>query len=165
MPLLVSPWNDNLVSASDWLKQISHVAWPIRRTTQIWVAVRHQYMEFLCLFLTHNFAGKPVVVSWNVSCFLRLTKYVRDFVSKETVVLCWWRSKALESGFINWVSYSIIEITGTIVVWRRFNADVSGTSPSCIYSDDGLALTRSHNTSFWIFLCPGIPNEDCRNWV
>ena len=105
MPLLVSPWNDNLVSASDWLKQISHVTWPIRRTTQIWVAMHHQYMEFLCLFLTRHFAGKPVVVSWNVSCFLRLTKYVRGFVSKETVApLCWWGSKALKFGFINWVS-------------------------------------------------------------
>ena len=74
MPLLVSPWNDNLASASDWLKQISHVAWPIRRTPHIWVAMRHQYMEFLRLFLTRHFAEKPVVVSWNVSCFLRLTK-------------------------------------------------------------------------------------------
>ena len=105
MPLLVSPWNDNLViNASDWLKQFSHAVWPIRRTTQIWVATCHQYMEFLCLFLTCHFAGKPAVVSWNVSCFLRLTKYVRDFVSEETVVLCWWGSKALKFVFINWVS-------------------------------------------------------------
>ena len=108
MQLLVSPWNDNLVSASDWLKQISHVAWPIRRTTQIWVAVRHQYMEFLHLFLTRHFAGKPVVVSWNVGCFLRLTNYVRGFVSKEIVVLCWWGSKTLKVGFINLIDESVI---------------------------------------------------------
>jgi len=66
-----------------------------------WVAMRHQYMQFLCLFLTRHFAGKPVVVSGNVSCFLRLRKYVRGFVSKETVVLCWWGSKVLKVGFIN----------------------------------------------------------------
>ena len=33
----------DLDSASDWLKQISHVARPIRSTTQIWVVTRHQY--------------------------------------------------------------------------------------------------------------------------
>ena len=29
-------------SASNWLKQISHMAWPIRSTSQIWVVTRHQ---------------------------------------------------------------------------------------------------------------------------
>ena len=33
----------DLVSASDWLNQISHVAWPVRSTTQIWEVMRHQY--------------------------------------------------------------------------------------------------------------------------
>ena len=32
-----------LGSASDWLNQISHVARPIRRTTQTWVVTRHQH--------------------------------------------------------------------------------------------------------------------------
>ena len=29
--------------ASDWLNQISHVAQPIKSTTQIWVVTCHQY--------------------------------------------------------------------------------------------------------------------------
>ena len=33
----------DLGSASDWLNQISHVARPIRSTTQIWVMTCHQY--------------------------------------------------------------------------------------------------------------------------
>ena len=33
----------DLRSASDWLKQISQAARPIRSTTQIWVVTRHQY--------------------------------------------------------------------------------------------------------------------------
>ena len=40
-------------SASDWLKQISLTAWPIRSTTQIWVVRRHQYgilFIFILLF-------------------------------------------------------------------------------------------------------------------
>ena len=46
-------------------KQISHTAWPIRSTCQIWVVTRIT-MEFMCLILTCHFAGKPVVESWNV---------------------------------------------------------------------------------------------------
>ena len=33
----------DLGSASDWLRQISHAAWPIRSTIEIWVVPRHQY--------------------------------------------------------------------------------------------------------------------------
>ena len=33
----------DLNSASDWLKQISHVARPIKSTIQIWVVTHHQY--------------------------------------------------------------------------------------------------------------------------
>ena len=54
----------DLGSASDWLKQISHVVWPIRSHI---ISV-----EFLRSFLRRHFTGKPVVVSQSVSCFLRL---------------------------------------------------------------------------------------------
>ena len=58
-------------SASDWLNQISHVAWPMRSTTQIWVVTCHQYG--ICgSFLRCHLAGKPVVASPNVGCFVRL---------------------------------------------------------------------------------------------
>ena len=33
----------DLGRTSDWLKQISHAARPIRSTTQIWIVTRHQY--------------------------------------------------------------------------------------------------------------------------
>ena len=58
----------------DWLKQISHVAQPIRGTTQIWIVVNHQY-GILHSFLRCHFAGKPIVVQQNVSCFLRLVTW------------------------------------------------------------------------------------------
>ena len=41
--ILMTRHNPDLGSASDWLKQISHAARPIRSTTQIWVVTRHQY--------------------------------------------------------------------------------------------------------------------------
>ena len=42
---LMTCHNPDLGSASDWLKQISLVVWPltIRSTTQIWVVEHHQY--------------------------------------------------------------------------------------------------------------------------
>ena len=57
-------------SASDWLKQTSHAARPIRSTTQIRVVTRHQYgISALTAFLGRHFAGKSVVASRNVSFF------------------------------------------------------------------------------------------------
>ena len=41
--ILMTRHYPDLGSASDWLNQISHVARPIRSTTQIWVVTRHQY--------------------------------------------------------------------------------------------------------------------------
>ena len=43
MTSLMTRHNPDLGSASDWLKQIFHVARPNRSTTQIWVVTRHQY--------------------------------------------------------------------------------------------------------------------------
>ena len=47
----------DLGSASDWLNQISHVAWPIRSTTQIWVEMCHQY-GISVLFFQTSFGGE-----------------------------------------------------------------------------------------------------------
>ena len=41
-----------LDSASDWLNQISHAAWPIRSTTQFWLVTRHQYGISALVFQT-----------------------------------------------------------------------------------------------------------------
>ena len=52
----------DLGSASDWLKQISQAAQPIRSTTQIRVATRHQYGINFCVVVTLRI----------VVCFLRV---------------------------------------------------------------------------------------------
>ena len=41
--ILMARHYPDLGRASDWLKQISHAARPIRSTTQIWIVTRHQY--------------------------------------------------------------------------------------------------------------------------
>ena len=49
-----------LGSTSDWLNQISHVARPIRSSTQILVAKQHKY-EISALFSQTSFGGETVV--------------------------------------------------------------------------------------------------------
>ena len=83
----------DLGSASNWLKQISLAARPIRSTTQICLVTGHQYGISAFVFQT-SFGGKPVVASPNVGRFLRLqfklflsrflsssfVKIIKDFV-------------------------------------------------------------------------------------
>ena len=52
-------------------RRVGNLLQPIRNTTQIWRVIS---MEFLRSFLRRHFAGKPVVASRNVGCFLRLLK-------------------------------------------------------------------------------------------
>ena len=67
--LMMSHYPD-LGRASDWMKQISLAAQLIRSTTLIWVVTHHQ-CEFLHLFISCHFAGKPVVTSQTFSCFFK----------------------------------------------------------------------------------------------
>ena len=47
----------DLGSASDWLKEISHAARPIRIPTQIWVVTSHQY-GISALVIQTSFGGE-----------------------------------------------------------------------------------------------------------
>ena len=58
--------NPDLGSASDWLKQISHAARPIRSTTQIWVVTRHQY-GISALVSQTSFGGETSAVIGSVA--------------------------------------------------------------------------------------------------
>ena len=69
----------DLGSASDWLKENSLAAQPIRSTTKVWV-VHVISMEFLRSLLRRRFARAQVATSRNVGYFLRLGFYdSRDF--------------------------------------------------------------------------------------
>ena len=68
--ILIMHHYPDLSSTSDWLKQISHMAWPIGSTTQIWLVMRHQYVIFCARFSDFIFARKPLVALHNVRCFL-----------------------------------------------------------------------------------------------
>ena len=50
-------------------------------TTQIWVASAHHQYGIMCLFLRHHLAGEALVASQNVSCFLRLTRDMRAYIT------------------------------------------------------------------------------------
>ena len=60
----------DLGSVSDWLKQISRAARPIRNATQIWLVTRHQH-GISALVSQTSFRGET---SYGVAigCFLRL---------------------------------------------------------------------------------------------
>ena len=62
----------DLGSASDWLKENSLAAQPIKSNTKIWVVTRHQKLEFLHSLLRRRFARAQVATLPNISCFLRL---------------------------------------------------------------------------------------------
>ena len=59
----------DLGSASDWSCRVGNLIQPIRSTAQLWEGCVIS-MEFLRSFLRLHLAGKPVVASPNVDCFL-----------------------------------------------------------------------------------------------
>ena len=65
-----------LDSVSDWLKQISRAARPIRITTQIWVVTRHQH-EISVLLTQKLFRGKTsgVVAKCRLSSQVKAKKF------------------------------------------------------------------------------------------
>ena len=65
----------DLDSAADWLKLVSLAARLIRSITQIEVVTRHQY-GISTLVPQTLFAGKALVASGNVGCFLRLLLWI-----------------------------------------------------------------------------------------
>ena len=69
--ILMTRHYPDLVSTSDWSCREENLLRPTICTYQIW-QWRFISMEFLRLFLRRHFAGKSVVASRNVSCFLRL---------------------------------------------------------------------------------------------
>ena len=71
-------------NASDWLRQISHAARPIRNTSQISKVARDRLRSLL----RRRFAEKPVVASRNVGCFLRLPLSERFETSKLFFLRC-----------------------------------------------------------------------------
>ena len=70
----------DLGGASDWLKQISQVARPIRSTNQIWVVTRHQYGISVLVSQT-PFPGETV--SGIAKCHLFLRPVMTQAINKD----------------------------------------------------------------------------------
>ena len=68
----------DLESASDWSCCVENLPQPIRSTTSL-SSERHQYEISALVSVRRHFAGKPVVASRNVGCFLRLGWRGADF--------------------------------------------------------------------------------------
>ena len=117
--ILMTHHYSDLGSASDWFNQISHLAQPIRRNTQIWVVMRHQY-GISALFSQMSFGGETsgsVTKCWLFSqaTFWLVQKEFNPFLSLllcghqalDTVSLAlflkiWWR-KIQPKISVNWL--------------------------------------------------------------
>ena len=77
----------DLGGASDWSCCMGNLLQSVRSATQIWVVTHHQYGIF-ALFYQTSFAGKPVMASQNVGCFLRLNtcQFTKAMQRKSDVV-------------------------------------------------------------------------------
>ena len=67
--ILMTRHYPDLGCASDWSCREGNLLQPVRSTTQIWVGVIS--MESLRSFLRRFYAGKPLLASWKVGCFLK----------------------------------------------------------------------------------------------
>ena len=97
--ILMARHYPDLGRASDWLKQISHVARPIRSTTQNWIVTRHQY-GISALISQTSFGGETS--DGVVKCgllFFHTTKL-------KTIFDC--GLEAVDSGFQDWIPDSVI---------------------------------------------------------
>ena len=80
----------DLSSASNWLKQIPHVAGPIESTTNIWVVTRHQY-EISAVVSQTSFHGETNGASRNVGCFLKLCwSQSNEEAFEHKLYVLWW---------------------------------------------------------------------------
>ena len=92
----------------------THVAEPIRSTTQNWVVTRHQY-GISALVCQSSFRGKPVIASQNFGCFLRLVEKRRAclrtlvrYCSRQCLLHFWslfHHPKTLWCLRISWITY------------------------------------------------------------
>ena len=78
-PSLVSTQNDVRETSAEILY------WQLV-TTQIWVVSSQQYGIYVLVSLT-SFCGKPVLVSWNVSCFHRLNSILILNMSRNYIMI------------------------------------------------------------------------------
>ena len=87
--------NPDLDSASDWWKQLSHAAQPIRSTNQIWQATRHQNRFFALVSQTLASFRRETSgsVGGNACCFHRLQIYWNTKKSGSTPTGSVWDTK------------------------------------------------------------------------
>ena len=89
------PYYPDLNSASDWWKEISNAALPIRSTNQIWEATRHQYGIFALVSQTPASFRRETSggVGGNVGCFNTLQIYWNKGKSGSTPTGSVWDTK------------------------------------------------------------------------
>ena len=117
------------------MKQISLAHRPIRSTTKIWV-IHVTSIEFLQSFLRRHFAGKPVMASWNVGCFLRLHTWTLLQHGDKWEVLGFWNLLVDNLVLVSSPARGIYKASRTKIMaqpkWRILHQALPNTKlPSC----------------------------------
>ena len=106
-----------LDSASDWLNQISHAAWPIRSTTQFWLVTRHQYGISALVFQT-SFGGETsgsVAKCRLFSQAISTTSYYLWYISREPYHF----SKIQTINYLfHFFKYQLFEVANLVTIFR-----------------------------------------------
>ena len=126
--ILMTRHYPDLGRASDWLKQISHAARPIRSTTQIWIATRHQY-GISALVSQTSFGGETS--DGVVKCGL-LFFHTRKL---KTILDC--GLEAVDSGFQDWIPDSLIVEKGFRILFIIGIPDSLSCIPESKAQDSG----------------------------
>ena len=125
-------------------------------------------MEFLCSFLRRHFAGKPVVASQNVGCFLRLVLFTTSELATcdENSTLVRHISQALsdhwlcnfeddfKSDLSNWKGYHILPCSLSMyhIKFLCGNNETQGLGKLSIKSSDQRMVSHKGST---LYIIPG----------
>ena len=122
--------------ASDWLKKISYAAGPVRSTTQIWVATRHQNSISVLVFHTsfHGETSGGVAKWWLFSQATRETG--RETISHDVYTPSW---ETLLFGcffmlFLLVDKYQLTNLLGMPLEWRNSKNALLIFFPNILFS-------------------------------
>ena len=127
--ILMARHYPDLGRASDWLKQISHAARPIRSTTQNWIVTRHQY-RISALISQTSFGGET---SDGVAKCGLLFFHTRKL---KTILDC--GLEAVDSGFQDWIPDSLMVEKGFRILFIIGIPDSLSCIPESKARDSGI---------------------------
>ena len=150
----------DLDSAFDWLKQISHVARPIKSITQIWVVTRHQ-CGISALISQTLFRGETTGGVAKCRLFLRLALWITDetlHLAFDVFSLGWFKVKLWNTNFNKSAKDS------AVYKHSHVSPAAFSTSPLGAYSVETLLIYCKWKSSKLTNAVILVPIKGCENY-